>query len=325
MAKPITQKKAKTIAKARQHNVDAAKAKAIAAQKASVGQVIQMQAKKDGNSLNELAKAITAETATVAGKSKGIDIDVNVKGAMPLVPAPDGTKLKARRHFVADENVADITRLYESNSIGAEIVKIKRESLELQWKLASFCVAIAGRLQRDKEAALPILTEFMDAIGGLGKGLTVVRTNSFRAWFIKYAPVSWDKPQSGGEKTFLFDAAKHRNQASEFGRNIGEYFKRRASHPYWLVEPEKGFDSFDFDKGFAALMKRASEISAMSEEDKLEKFGPADKRQVKLGKFEKLTELLRLLQKEASETNNPATEEEKGEDAPFTVQRGEAA
>ncbi len=302
MAKPKRNQQ-KTVAKAAQAAQDQRKAKAIAEQKAAPAKVIQMTAKATGESLAKLASEVSEGLVTPSVTAKGMDIDLTVKGAMQIAAAPDGTK-RADRRFVVDAATTEtITRLYESNSIGAEIAKLKRESLELQWKLASFCVAIAGRLQRDKEEAMPILHEFMNAISGLGKGHTMIRTNAFRTWFEKYSPVSWQKPQSGGEATFMFDAKKHRTQSSEFGQNVGKYFERRASHTYWMVAPERDFKSFDFDKNFNTLIQQATKIAAMSEEDLEKEYGPKEKRQVKLGKFENIMTILKALRSDDQKLN----------------------
>lgn len=313
----MTKVKATTIKNAKEaKRVAANAAKKAAIGKAKASQQVQVAKELEASNVITLEKPADsikdyAGAAIMVTTAKDIVIDATIPHSMQLAAAPEGTRLKSRFHEVGAENIEEATRLFNSDDIAADIKSFGRDAVSLQWRSLYLCVAIAGRLQRDKGVAMPLLHSFMNAVSGLGNGLTLIRTNNIRSWFEKYACVTWDKPIGENTKTFIFDKNKHHKAASEF-TNKAKYFKTRLAKPFWLFEPEGEYAKFDWGNELSRLIEKAMKASKLTAEQREAKYG---KDGLKLGNFETIRNTLLTLSKLDSKEDEEPKEEPKEEEA----------
>lgn len=229
------------------------------------------------NVLTLPARSAPEETG---GNSKLVDVDVI--GGMVLDPATKGNKTAGQLYKpeqVHFESVERLAKLPEPD-FNAELQKLGTDLTTLQFRVALHMVVIAYKLQSTGESAMQTVHNFMDSLAMLGKGTSMIRTDAVKAWLLKYAAVSWGKPQgSEGANTLIFDKAKRSTFAGQFSNDRKDWMRVRLSKPFWILTPEPKFVEFSFAAKLAMLIKQADRYQAMlAKPDELKTvFGVDDK------------------------------------------------
>ena len=258
---------AKQSLQTRKRNKDAAEAKT---KKAKAVKATKLAAVASANT--ELQR----DNVTVLPTSAKKDVtpyDTSIALSAPIDDRTSGNKPKHQRLKATDEQVTAVTRMMESNDFEVTLADVGRDIQKLQWRIAAIAVALCARLQRDKQAALPLLEDFLKQVDSLGKGWTMIRTGPIRNWFLHFGPVKYAKPSEGEKKAWLIDDSKHRKFAGQFGRSQQKYLTDRIERPFWMLEPEREFQSFDFMKAVQDLLNKAKKYDGYSDEKKKEVFG----------------------------------------------------
>lgn len=250
---------------------------------AQLAQATKVRNQAGRNTKVKAAKAAQAKAmSAVAGMVDNDDKVVDIKGTalttqdtnLPVIALSSIVDpANPKRYQVTTEQTEYVQQMIDGD-IGPAIAGIRKNAAELTWTVACISVALAVRLMKSRNEAMPLVERFLAALAPI-EGQGIVRTNAIKSWLEAKAPVTWGK-NNLNKTAPLFDKDKHKAQAQAFGNKPKVWIAERLATPFWTVKPEAAYASFDFAAALAAIVKRAEQYATYTPEQVKEKFTDKD-------------------------------------------------